>query len=340
MNSIGKVLPSAGAAFALSRHFYSSRVYPLCYLNLQRFTYSTNGSASKPAESPPKLPLSERMKTWPDAIKKELKHYMVGSKLYFSETMDTCRILGKYILRKPILRREQLQVVRTVKDTIKLVPFSVFVIVPFLELLLPLFVKLFPNSLPSTFEKSSDRLARQTMAENRQLKAAEGFKGGASIGAYHPKLEDLFKAYHLSGQSISTTDFVDVAESVPPMAIEDLTHTQLVLLNSYLGLGTYGPTVMLRTQLRYRLSTLKKDDELIENEGIDNLSDEELYVACHARGIKVLNLPKETVQSDLQQWIDLHLHRKIDPLLLVISRALIMNARKKIASEQPPSASH
>lgn len=34
----------------------------------------------------------------------------------------------------------------------RLVPFSVFVLVPFMELLLPVALKLFPNMLPSTFE--------------------------------------------------------------------------------------------------------------------------------------------------------------------------------------------
>jgi LETM1 and EF-hand domain-containing protein 1 len=43
------------------------------------------------------------------------------------------------------------QLVRTVSDLFRLVPFSVFIIVPFMELLLPLALKLFPGMLPSTF---------------------------------------------------------------------------------------------------------------------------------------------------------------------------------------------
>lgn len=39
----------------------------------------------------------------------------------------------------------------------RLIPFAVFVIVPFMELLLPLALKLFPNMLPSTFEKSMQK---------------------------------------------------------------------------------------------------------------------------------------------------------------------------------------
>ena len=43
------------------------------------------------------------------------------------------------------------QLVRTVSDLFRLVPFSVFIIVPFMELLLPVALKLFPGMLPSTF---------------------------------------------------------------------------------------------------------------------------------------------------------------------------------------------
>ena len=40
---------------------------------------------------------------------------------------------------------------RTVSDLFRLLPFSVFIIVPFMELLLPIALKLFPGMLPSTF---------------------------------------------------------------------------------------------------------------------------------------------------------------------------------------------
>jgi hypothetical protein len=44
------------------------------------------------------------------------------------------------------------QLKRTTTDLLRLIPFSVFVIVPFMEFLLPVALKLFPNMLPSTFE--------------------------------------------------------------------------------------------------------------------------------------------------------------------------------------------
>ena len=52
------------------------------------------------------------------------------------------------------------QLRRTTQDILRLVPFAVFVIVPFMELLLPVVLKLFPNMLPSTFE---DKFAAVSM---------------------------------------------------------------------------------------------------------------------------------------------------------------------------------
>lgn len=49
---------------------------------------------------------------------------------------------------------------RTVQDLGRLVPFSVFVIVPFAELLLPVALKIFPNMLPSTYEGQKSKEAK------------------------------------------------------------------------------------------------------------------------------------------------------------------------------------
>lgn len=47
---------------------------------------------------------------------------------------------------------------RTCADLFRLVPFMVFVIVPFMEFLLPVFLKLFPEMLPSTFETETKKV--------------------------------------------------------------------------------------------------------------------------------------------------------------------------------------
>ena len=50
-----------------------------------------------------------------------------------------------------------LQLLRTCADLFRLVPFMVFIIVPFMEFLLPVFIKVFPEMLPSTFETETKK---------------------------------------------------------------------------------------------------------------------------------------------------------------------------------------
>ena len=52
-----------------------------------------------------------------------------------------------------------MQLVRTTADMFRLVPFAVFIIVPFMEFLLPVALKLFPNMLPSTFKEKDKEVA-------------------------------------------------------------------------------------------------------------------------------------------------------------------------------------
>jgi LETM1 and EF-hand domain-containing protein 1 len=46
------------------------------------------------------------------------------------------------------------------KDFIKFIPFSVFILIPGLELLLPAWVMIFPNSVPSQFMSNSNRVKK------------------------------------------------------------------------------------------------------------------------------------------------------------------------------------
>jgi LETM1 and EF-hand domain-containing protein 1 len=55
----------------------------------------------------------------------------------------------------------------------RLVPFSVFVIVPFMELLLPVALKLFPGMLPSTFTTKSEYEAKMKRALTAKLEYAK-----------------------------------------------------------------------------------------------------------------------------------------------------------------------
>jgi hypothetical protein len=72
---------------------------------------------------------------------------------------------------------------------LRLVPFAVFVVVPFMELLLPVALKLFPNMLPSTFE---DKFAAVSLkyhyiyisASHNNLIGGEAAKTASSTTGY------------------------------------------------------------------------------------------------------------------------------------------------------------
>ncbi|CRK48669.1 hypothetical protein BN1723_020619, partial [Verticillium longisporum] len=82
-------------------------------------------------------------------VKKEVHHYWDGTKLLAAEVKISTRLALKMAAGYELSRRENRQLKRTVQDLGRLIPFSVFIIVPFAELLLPVALKLFPNLLPS-----------------------------------------------------------------------------------------------------------------------------------------------------------------------------------------------
>ena len=67
---------------------------------------------------------------------------------------------------------------RTAGDIFRVVPFSVFVIIPFMEFLLPVYLILFPNALPSTFQSKSSKV---TVEERRENFISPFFPSGPSL---------------------------------------------------------------------------------------------------------------------------------------------------------------
>jgi LETM1 and EF-hand domain-containing protein 1 len=109
--------------------------------------------------SEPKPPVLSR--AW-SKVKHEASHYWNGSKLLAKEVRIASRLQWKLLQGDSLTRRERRQLKRTTTDILRLIPFAVFVIVPFMELLLPVALKLFPNMLPSTFE---DKFAAVSLAD-------------------------------------------------------------------------------------------------------------------------------------------------------------------------------
>ena len=69
-----------------------------------------------------------------------------------------------------LTRRERKQLLRTVSDLFRLVPFSMFMIIPAAEFVLPFALRIFPNMLPSTFQDSLK--AEESMKRELQSRIA------------------------------------------------------------------------------------------------------------------------------------------------------------------------
>jgi hypothetical protein len=98
--------------------------------------------------------LRQKLSELHEAVKEEVNHYWVGTKLLWADIQTARAILAKTLEGNSLTRRERKQLLRTVSDLFRLVPFSMFVLIPFMEFLLPFALRLFPNMLPSTYQDS------------------------------------------------------------------------------------------------------------------------------------------------------------------------------------------
>ena len=222
------------------------------------------------------------------------------------------------------------QLKRTVQDLGRLVPFSVFVIVPFAELLLPVALRLFPNLLPSTYEGQSSR-EKKAAHLRATRKSVSAFlrntlrESGLPISAVNAKKEEFtefFRKVRASGEQPTHEDVIKVCKIFKDdLTLDNLSRPQLVGMCKYMNLNTFGTDAMLRYQIRHRMRQIKRDDKAISYEGVDSLSVPELQMACASRGLRTHGMSPSKLREDLQMWLDLRLKYGVPSTLLVLSNA-------------------
>ncbi|GAA5929259.1 hypothetical protein JCM3775_002291 [Rhodotorula graminis] len=275
-------------------------------------------------------------------IKKEALHYWHGTKLLGKEVRISARLLSRLVAGKKLTRREHRQLKRTTQDLLRLIPFSVFVIIPFMELLLPVALKLFPNMLPSTFadkfkeeEKKRKLLkVRLEMAKFLQETIREGGLNNRDKIKQSEEFKEFFRKVRSTGENPSTEEVVRVARLFEDdLTLENLSRPQLVSMCRYMNINAFGTDIFLRFTIRNRMQKLKDDDKVIASEGLDALSTAELQAACQSRGIRTLKVSDEHLRSELQQWLDLHLHYGLSGTLLILSKAFAFNRAYGVTPE-------
>lgn len=290
--------------------------------------------------------------TW-KSIKEVAAHYWMGSKLLWSEIKLAYQIVIKVLKGEDMSRRERIQLLRTTTDLFRLIPFSLFIIIPFMELFLPLALKFFPNMLPSTFEdslkKEKDmkrelqmRLAvanflQDTMKEIAKKKTSSSSKsdnGSESEAGASDVLSFIEKSR--KGEAVSNEEVLHIAKLFKDeLTLDNIHRPQLVSMCQYMGLQPYGADVFLRFQLRIKLNTIKEDDRRILWEGLDSLNTFELRDACRERGMRSLDLTHFQLKKQLQEWLQLSIQRSIPISLLIMSRAFNIGQEFDTPEETP-----
>lgn len=282
---------------------------------------------SPPAEVAEKKSLGQR-------ILDELKHYYHGFRLLWIDTKIAARMLWRILNGHSLTRRERRQFLRICADLFRLVPFLVFVVVPFMEFLLPVVVKLFPNMLPSTFETQSikeERLKKELRVKLELAKFLQdtieemALKNKAAKGNATKDFSVFFQKIRETGERPSNEEIMRFSKLFEDeLTLDNLTRPQLVALCRLLELQSIGTNNFLRFQLTMRLRSIKADDKLIAEEGVDSLNVKELQAACRARGMRALGVTEDRLRDQLKQWLELHLHQEIPTSLLILSRAMYL----------------
>uniref|UniRef100_A0A1B6M0Q3 Mitochondrial proton/calcium exchanger protein n=1 Tax=Graphocephala atropunctata TaxID=36148 RepID=A0A1B6M0Q3_9HEMI len=268
-------------------------------------------------------------------IMDEIYHYYHGFKLLFIDITVSSVLVWKVLKGGTLSRREYNLLIRTVGDMFRLVPFSIFIIVPFMELLLPVFIKLFPGMLPSTFQTANEKEDKIKQSLKVKLEMAKFLQQTldemAVTGKGHNSKDakdfvEFFEKVRTEGGGLTSNEeilkFSKLFED--EITLDSLTRSQLMALCRVLELQPFGTTTLLRFQLRMKVRSLAADDVRIKKEGVDSLTQGELQQACRARGMRALGMSEERLRAQLTQWLDLSLNEKVPPSLLLLSRAFML----------------
>ncbi|THG98715.1 hypothetical protein EW026_g3517 [Hermanssonia centrifuga] len=159
------------------------------------------------------------------------------------------------------------------------------------------------------FTPLQEEKQRKLLRANAHIVGSDAFK-------------EFFRKVRITGESPTKQDIISVARLFDDdLTLDNLSRPQLVSMCRYMGINAFGTDNFLRATIRSRLTTIRRDDQLIDREGIDELSTSELQAACQSRGIRTSGISPARLREELATWIQLHLHNRVSGVLLVLARA-------------------
>ncbi|GFP87135.1 letm1 and ef-hand domain-containing protein 1 mitochondrial [Phtheirospermum japonicum] len=332
---------STAKAKAKAKQLQESRNFYTPVLKKLWATFLGIGPAMRAVASMSRKDWANKLVHWKNEFVSTLQHYWLGSKLLWADVRISSRLLLKLAGGRSLSRRERQQLTRTTADVFRLVPVAVFIVVPFMEFLLPVFLKLFPNMLPSTFQdkmKEQEALKRRLNAKIEYAKflqetvkeMAKEVQNSRS-GETKKTAEDLdeFLNKVRIGARVSNEEILGFAKLFnDELTLDNISRPRLVNMCKYMGISSIGTDTYLRYMLRKRLRSLKSDDKLIQAEGVESLSEAELREDCRERGMLGV-LSVEEMRQQLRDWLDLSLNHSVPSSLLILSRAFTVSGKMR-----------
>ncbi|CAD6204013.1 GSCOCG00009834001-RA-CDS, partial [Cotesia congregata] len=243
--------------------------------------------------------VTEKRTIW-QKVKAELLHYYHGFRLLGLDMKIAFKLVVRMLQGHELTRREHRLLVKTTGDMFRLIPFSVFIIQA-------LKVKI---EMAKFLQKTLDEMAVQS-SDHRSVTAKE--------------FSEFFCKLRSTGEVASTEDIMKFSKLFEDeLTLDSLSRQQLVALCRVLDIQTLGTSNFLRFLLRMKLRNLAADDRVIEKEGVETLTRAELQQACRARGMRAYGMPENRLRDQLNQWLDLSIHKKVPPSLLLLSRAMMI----------------
>ncbi|XP_066905889.1 mitochondrial proton/calcium exchanger protein isoform X2 [Halyomorpha halys] len=216
-----------------------------------------------------------------------------------------------------------------------------------MELTLPIFLKLFPGMLPTTFQTNKEKVEKAKKSFKAKLEMTkflqETLDGMAPLTISSESSElakdftDFFQKIRTTGQIPSTQDILKYSRLFEDeITLDKLPRAQIIALCRYLNITAIGTTRFLRFQLKSKIRSIQIDDKIIQKEGLRTMKPGELKEACKVRGMRFYGISNERLKEQLQQWLELSVVKKIPPSLLLLSQAFALT--NKLPNERALAA--
>eukprot|EP00392_Amoebophrya_sp_AT5.2_P005100 g5109.t1 len=243
------------------------------------------------------------VKVWWAKTKHAVHHFVEWNKqgfgLFWVNLKLAKRLIRRRLKGEVLTYRDRKLLVRTIADMGKLIPFSVFIIVPFAEVFLPPVLYFFPNLMPSTFLEKGE--------ESENMKKTLKVKKELAV----IRFSRLFGKW---------------------FTFDNLPEQKLRIMADILGLeesSLFRSTLALR--LRHHINRLRFEDREVLFEGVDTLRRDDLVDLCRARAIPFTNdVSVDEMRASLNSWLELSSHRAIPASVLLWIQTYYLSGKGRL----------